>query len=209
MVIIINNFILTFINKFGYIGIFLLIMIENLFPPIPSEVILTFSGFIAKTAQLNIFMIIFSSTLGSLIGALILYYLGYILNTNFFNKLIDTQLGHMLHLNKEHINSSIEDFNTNGKKSVFIGRLAPIVRSLISIPAGMSKMNLFEFIILTTLGSLIWNTTLILLGNMIGDNYLLISKFISKYYKPIIVILIILWLIKKKYKSRKIITSNK
>lgn len=207
--ILINNFILTFINKFGYIGIFFLIMIENLFPPIPSEVILTFSGFIAKKAELNIFMIILSSTFGSLIGALILYYLGYILNTNFFNKLIDTRLGHILHLNKEHINKSIQDFNINGKKSVFAGRLAPIIRSLISIPAGMSKMNILEFIILTTFGSLIWNTILILLGNMIGDNYLIISKFISSYYKPIIVILIILWIIKRKYKSRKIITSIK
>lgn len=205
----INNFILTFVNKFGYIGIFLLIMIENLFPPIPSEVILTFSGFIAKKAKLNIFMIITSSTLGSLIGALILYYLGYILNTNFFNKLIDTRLGHILHLNKEHINTSIQDFNNNGKKSVFIGRLAPIVRSLISIPAGMAKMNILEFIIYTTFGSLIWNTILILLGNMIGDNYLIISKFISAYYKPIIIILIILWIIKRKYKSRKIITTIK
>lgn len=184
-------------------------MIENLFPPIPSEVILTFSGFIAKKAHLNIFMIIISATLGSVIGAIILYYLGYILNTSFFSKLIDTRLGHILHLNKEHINRSIEDFNQNGKKSVFIGRLAPIVRSLISIPAGMSKMNLFEFIVLTTLGSFIWNTVLILLGNMIGDNYLIISEFISTYYKPIIIVLIILWILKKKFKSNKIITSIK
>lgn len=184
-------------------------MIENLFPPIPSEIILTFSGFIAKKVHLNIFMIIASATLGSLVGALILYYLGYILNTNFFSKLIDTRLGHILHLNKDHINSSIQDFKNNGKKSVFIGRLAPIVRSLISIPAGMSKMNILEFTILTTLGSLIWNTVLILLGNMIGDNYLIISKFISTYYKPIIIVLIILWIIKKKYKSQKIITTIK
>lgn len=184
-------------------------MIENLFPPIPSEVILTFSGFIAKKAHLNIFMIIASATLGSVLGALILYYLGYILNTSFFSKLINTRLGRILHLNKEHINTSIQDFNDNGKKSVFFGRLAPIVRSLISIPAGMAKMNIFEFTILTTLGSLIWNTVLILLGNMIGDNYLIISNFISTYYKPIIVILIILWIIKKKYKSSKTITTIK
>lgn len=203
MVIIINNFILTFINKFGLLGIFLLIMIENLFPPIPSEIILTFSGFIAKKAGLNIIMIIISSTLGSLVGAIILYYLGYILNTTLFSKLIDTRLGHILHLNKEHINKSIEDFNNNGKKSVFIGRLAPIVRSLISIPAGMSKMNILEFILLTTLGSLIWNTVLILLGNMIGDNYLIISTFISTYYKPLIIILLIIFIVKKIIKTKK------
>lgn len=205
MVIIINNFILTFINKFGLIGIFLLIMIENLFPPIPSEVILTFSGFIAKKAHLSIPLIILFSTLGSLIGAIILYYLGYILNTTLFTRLIDTRLGHILHLNKDNINKSIEDFNNNGKKSVFIARLAPIVRSLISIPAGMSKMNLLEFIILTTLGSLIWNTVLILLGNMIGDNYLIITDIISSYYKPLIILLIIFFIIKRIHK-KKIIT---
>ena len=81
----INTFILNTINKFGYFGIFLLITIENLFPPIPSEIILTFSGFIAKEAHLNLFLIIMSSTLGSVVGAIILYYLGYFLNDKIIN----------------------------------------------------------------------------------------------------------------------------
>ena len=192
----INNFILGIINKFGYFGIFFLITIENLFPPIPSEIILTFSGFIAKQADLSIFLIIIASTLGSLIGAIILYYLGYFLNDRIIN---------ILRLNKENTNKSIEEFKENGKKSVFIGRLAPIIRSLISIPAGIAKMNIIEFIILTTLGSLIWNTILILLGNMIGENYIIVSKVISAYYKPIIFILIIFFIIKRIIKRNKIV----
>lgn len=197
--IIINNFILYFVNKYGYFGIFLLITIENLFPPIPSEIILTFSGFIAKQAELSLFLIILSSTLGSLVGAIILYYLGYFLN----EKIIT-----VLKLKKDNINKTIEEFKDNGKKSVFFGRLAPIIRSLISIPAGIAKMNIIEFIILTTLGSFIWNTILILLGNMIGENYIIVSTFIGNYYKPIIIVLIILLILKRIIKKRKIVTTT-
>ena len=184
----INTFILNTINKFGYFGIFLLITIENLFPPIPSEIILTFSGFIAKEAHLNLFLIIMSSTLGSVVGAIILYYLGYFLNDKIIN---------ILKLNKNNTSKTMNEFNKSGKKSVFFGRLAPIIRSLISIPAGIAKMNIVEFTILTTLGSLIWNTILILLGNMIGENYIIVSEIIKDYYKPLIVILIIIYIIRK------------
>ncbi len=196
----INTFILNTINKFGYFGIFLLITIENLFPPIPSEIILTFSGFIAKEAHLNLFLIIMSSTLGSVVGAIILYYLGYFLN----DKIIS-----ILKLNKNNTSKTINEFNKSGKKSVFFGRLAPIIRSLISIPAGIAKMNIVEFTILTTLGSLIWNTILILLGNMIGENYIIVSEIIKDYYKPLIVILIIIYIIRKIINKNKIVTISK
>ena len=196
----INTFILKTINKFGYFGIFLLITIENLFPPIPSEIILTFSGFIAKEAHLNLFLIIIASTLGSVIGAIILYYLGYFLN----DKIIS-----ILKLNKNNTSKTMNEFNKSGKKSVFFGRLAPIIRSLISIPAGIAKMNIVEFTILTTLGSLIWNTILILLGNMIGENYIIVSEIIKDYYKPLIVIFIIIYVIKKIINKNKIVTISK
>ncbi len=196
----INTFILNTINKFGYFGIFLLITIENLFPPIPSEIILTFSGFIAKEAHLNLFLIIIASTLGSVIGAIILYYLGYFLNDKIIN---------ILKLNKNNTSKTMNEFNKSGKKSVFFGRLAPIIRSLISIPAGIAKMNIVEFTILTTLGSLIWNTILILLGNMIGENYIIVSEIIKDYYKPLIVILIIIYIIRKIINKNKIVTISK
>ena len=196
----INTFILNTINKFGYFGIFLLITIENLFPPIPSEIILTFSGFIAKEAHLNLFLIIMSSTLGSVVGAIILYYLGYFLNDKIIN---------ILKLNKNNTSKTMNEFNKSGKKSVFFGRLAPIIRSLISIPAGIAKMNIVEFTILTTLGSLIWNTILILLGNMIGENYIIVSEIIKDYYKPLIVILIITYIIRKIINKNKIVTISK
>lgn len=193
-----NVTIINIINKFGYIGILLLIAIENIFPPIPSEIILTFSGFIAKSAKLNLFLIIIYSTIGSVIGAIILYFFGVLL--------INSKVSKILHLKKNNINNSIETFKQKGYKSVFFCRLVPILRSLISIPAGLSKMNFPIFIVLTTIGSFIWNTILILLGNMVGENYYLVADFISSYYKIIILIVIIIYIIIKYLKSKKIIT---
>lgn len=169
-------------------------MIENLFPPIPSEIILTLSGFLCNSTNLTIPLIILASTLGSLIGAIILYYMGYFLNIKIFK---------LLHIKEENINNTLKSFNDHGNISVLIGRLIPIIRSLISIPAGIFKMNIYLFIILTTIGSLIWNTILILLGNMLGENYYLISRYISNYYKPIIIFIIILFIIIKLIKKRR------
>lgn len=171
-------------------------MVENLFPPIPSEIILTFSGFISHDANLNLFLIIIFATIGSDVGALILYYLGYFLKE---------KIGPILHLNEKNFGNTLCEFNTKGKKSVFFGRLVPIIRSLISIPAGISKMNILLFLFLTTLGSFIWNGILVLLGNMIGENYALVSYFISKYYKPVILIVIVIFIIIRKRRKKKIV----
>lgn len=193
-----NASLLNIINKFGYIGILLLIAIENIFPPIPSEIILTFSGFIAHEARLSIPLIILFSTLGSIIGAIILYFLGFIL--------INSKLSSLLHLKKDNIENSIRTFKENGRSSVFFCRLVPILRSLISIPAGLAKMNFGIFLLLTSIGSLIWNTILILLGNIVGENYYLVADFISNYYKIIIFIIIIFYLLYKYWKTKKVIT---
>lgn len=166
------NIISTIITDLGYLGICLLIAIENLFPPIPSELILAFSGFIAKPLNLNLFMIILSSTIGSLIGAIILYFFGTKLkNINF--------------------ESSMKYFKEKGTISILLCRFIPILRSLISIPAGIYKVNFSIFLILTTIGSLIWNTIIILLGNMLGSNYSNIESIISTYKYILLIILII------------------
>lgn len=190
------------IIKYGYFGIFLLIAIENIFPPIPSEVILTFSGFISKYANLDIFLIIISSTLGSIFGAILLYILGYYLTINKIIYIAKSRIGKVLRLNSDKIIESIQIFNNNGSKTIFICRFIPIIRSLISIPAGISRYNFLLFLILTFLGSLIWNTIFILLGNMFGENWILIINIFKNYYKPIILLLFILVILRKKYKKK-------
>src|SRR5690606_25841970 len=122
---------------------------ENIFPPIPSEVILTFGGFMTTFSNISLIGIIISSTIGSVLGAIILYVLGRILSTDRLESLIDSKFGKMLHLKREDIKRSEKWFSKYGNRAVFFCRFIPIVRSLISIPAGISKMKWNTFIPLT------------------------------------------------------------
>lgn len=201
-----QEIILSLIQQYGYFSIVFLIAIENIFPPIPSEVILCFSGFIAKSAKLNLFLVILYATIGSIIGAIILYYLGYILNENRLLCLAESKLGRMLHLKKDKIQDSIACFKEKGSSSIFFCRFIPIIRSLISIPAGIAHYNFISFITLTSIGSFIWNTILILLGNILGENWSIVSNFFSKYSYHILITVLLIYFIKKEIKKRKIVT---
>ena len=191
----------TIIMKYGYLGIFLLIAIENIFPPIPSEVILTFSGFICRYSDLSILSVIVFSTLGSIFGAIVLYFIGYFLNKKKIITITRSKVGKFLRLKEDKILNSIEVFNEEGGKSIFICRFIPILRSLISIPAGISRYNFTFFLILTSLGSLLWNTIFILLGNMLGENWGLVVEIFKNYYKPIIIGIVLLFFIIKQFKK--------
>ena len=147
-----EEFILSMMNQFGYIGVFLLIAIENIFPPIPSEVILLFGGFMTTYSELNIILMIIFATLGSLLGAIVLYYIGKILNKERLKKIVSGKIGKVLRLKNSDIDKADEWFDTKGNKTVFFCRFIPIVRSLISIPAGMSEMPLGKFFLYTTTG---------------------------------------------------------
>ena len=175
-----EDMIFNIMNDYGYIGVFFLIMIENIFPPIPSEVILTFAGFMTAKGELKILMVILASTLGSVIGAVVLYYLGSIFDKETWGKIVD-KYGKWLRLKREDIDKSQEWFDNHGNKTVFFCRFIPLIRSLISIPAGMAKMSMKVFLLLTTLGSLIWNTVLIYLGSSIGDNWEVIVEYMDVY----------------------------
>ena len=193
-----NNFITNIMNKYGFFGILFLIAIENIFPPIPSEVILTLGGFMTtlENSTLTLFSVIISSTLGSILGAIILYFIGYILNKDRINKIINSKIGKILCLKEQDINKSDNWFNKNGNLTVLYCRFIPIVRSLISIPAGMNKMNFTIFLIYTSIGSLIWNIVLVTLGSLVGSNYMLVAKVFSKYSKIILFLLIALLIYK-------------
>lgn len=176
-----QNFIIYFINNFGYLGITLLIALENVFPPIPSEVILGFGGFITSVANLSVLGVIVFSSIGSIIGALILYYIGYFFNKEKLIKIVNGRIGKYLFLKEKDIDESDKWFSNKGGKAVFIGRFIPIIRSLISLPAGMNKMNLGKFLFFTLIGSLIWNSILVLMGRILGNKWDLISIIIDKY----------------------------
>ena len=200
-----ENFIIGVMNKYGYLGICLLILIENLFPPIPSEVILTFGGFMTQSSNMTVLGVIVSSTIGSLIGAIILYYFGKILNKERLIKLVKSKYGKLLRVKPKDIEKADSWFDTKGNKTVFFCRCVPVIRSFISIPAGMSEMPIVKFVIYTLFGSLIWNTLLVFVGAFAGDKKDLILRIIDNTSNLVLVIIGIVCLvfIYKFYKKKR------
>ena len=184
--------IIEIMNQFGYLGIFLLIAIENIFPPIPSEVILLFGGFMATYTNMHIVGIIIASTLGSLVGAYVLYFIGKIFNKERLKKIVRGKIGKVLRLKEKDIDMADEWFDKKGNKTVFFCRFIPIVRSLISIPAGMSEMPLGKFTLYTVVGSLIWNTVLSIAGQTVGANWESILAIFEQYSHIAAIVLVIL-----------------
>lgn len=190
-----QEIILSIMGKYGYIGVFLLIMVENVFPPIPSEVILLFGGFMTTYTKLSIFGMVVASTLGSLFGAIVLYYIGKIFNKDRLKKIISGKLGKVLRLKVSDIDNADNWFDNKGNKTVFFCRFIPLVRSLISIPAGMSEMSMFKFLLYTLFGSLIWNTVLIIVGSVVGENWTKIVNVLDTYSHIVVLILFIIFII--------------
>lgn len=202
-----DSSIIFLMNKYGYLGILLLIMIENIFPPIPSEIILGFGGYMTRTTNLNLFGVICVSAIGSCFGASILYFFGYIINKERLIKFTKTKIGKILNLKENNIEEANNWFLKTGYKSILIGRFIPIIRSIISIPAGISKMPFISFILLTFIGTFIWNGILTITGSILGNNWYKLGIFIKKYsiivviISIILIILLILYWITKKRKN--------
>lgn len=183
-------------NQFGYLGIALLIAIENIFPPIPSEIILTFGGFMTTTeANLTVPGVILASTIGAVVGAVILYGIGRLLSADRIAKILDGKLGKLLGFKKDDVYKAYDWFSKKGKISVLLCRCVPIVRSLISVPAGMAKMDFGIFLLLTTVGSLVWNTVLVNLGVVAGESWEKIVAGMDIYQTITIVVLGVIGLI--------------
>ena len=190
-----ENFIIQIIENWGYLGVGLLIAIENIFPPIPSELILAFGGFMTTKAVLNEVGVILSATIGSTVGAIVLYLIGRILNKERLEKMVSGKIGKVLRLKPGDIEKADKWFDTKGQKTVFICRFIPIVRSLISIPAGMSEMKIWKFLLYTVFGSAIWNTVLVLLGKKLGDSWETVVNVFNEFSHIILIILIILCIV--------------
>lgn len=167
-------------SRFGYFGVFLLIMVENVFPPIPSEVILTFGGYMTSLSEMTRTGVIIAATAGSVIGAMILYSIGLLLDVQRLEKIVD-RWGKVLRLTRKDIHRADAWFDKYGPWTVLFCRLVPLIRSLISIPAGMSNMNFPLFLLLTTIGSLIWNAALVSVGAAVGDNWESIVGYMDIY----------------------------
>lgn len=187
-----QEIIINIMNEFGYIGIAALIAIENIFPPIPSEVILTFGGFLTTYTVMNAWIVIAAATVGAVVGALVLYGAGRILSAERMEAILSGKIGKVLHLKPEDVQKAQVWFDKKGKYTVFFCRFIPIVRSMISIPAGMANMELLPFLFLTTVGSLIWNTVLVWLGVAAGASWERIVGYFDVYSKVALVLLVLI-----------------
>lgn len=204
-----QNFIIILMNRYGYPGIFFLITIENLFPPIPSEVILTLGGFMTTYTSMSVAGVVFFSTLGSLLGAIILYYVGKLLNHERLMRIVSGKIGRFLRLDAADIDRSVFWFQKKGSKTVLYCRFIPILRSLISIPAGMSGMKQGKFLLYTTIGSVIWNTVLVTLGSIVGASWHSVAIVMKQYSQitkmalMLSVLAVVLYLHEKRKKKKK------
>ena len=166
-----QEFMIYIMNTYGYLGVCFLIAVENLFPPIPSEVILTFGGFMTTYTRLTVPGVVIFSTLGSTIGALILYWVGTALTPEKLENLTNGKLFRLLGFEKEEVEQTIGWFEKHGKKAILFGRCIPIIRSLVSVPAGMAQIEIPLFLVYTVIGSTVWNIILVCLGAALGASW--------------------------------------
>jgi len=191
--------------KFGYFGIIFAMFAENVFPPIPSEVIMPAAGFAASKGDMSIVLVILTGTLGAVLGALPLYYLGHKFDEPRLVAFIE-KYGKYVFIKPTDITDANAWFDKHGKMAVFFGRMVPGVRSLISIPAGMNKMALLPFLALSALGASIWTAILALAGYYLGQNYDAVAGILAPYSKAIgilILMVIVGLLIKRRLSYRK------
>lgn len=153
-----------YMANLNYLTVGLLMLIESTFLPMPSEVVIPFAAYKAAQGDLNVFLVVLVGTVGALCGSLINYYLSVYLGRPIIYRFADSAAGRLFLLSKEKIIHAEEYFRKNGKSSTFIGRLVPGIRHLISIPAGLAKMNLRDFIMYTFIGAGIWNIILAVVG---------------------------------------------
>ncbi len=164
----------------GYPGIALVMLIENLFPPIPSELVMPFAGFLAASGRLNVAASIIAGTSGSVLGATILYYIGRWADEPVVRRFL-RRYGKWVQISEADLNRALKSFDRYGQSIVFFGRLIPIVRSLISVPAGMHRMPIATFLLFTTLGSAIWTSLLTFAGVILGENWQQILSVTKQY----------------------------
>lgn len=176
-----EEWMLALVDAYGYLGIGILIVAETVFPPIPSEVILTFGGFLTTYTQMHCIGVIIASTIGSVLGAIVLYGVGRLLPQERLEKIVDGRIGKLLHFKREDVEKAIGWFDRRGNITVLLCRCVPVVRSLISIPAGMAAMPMRRFLIYTTLGSAAWNTILVLAGAAAGEAWPTVVALIDQY----------------------------
>lgn len=189
MLELIAHYIIQFIESTQYVGIFILMALESALIPIPSEVTMPFSGFLASAGRLNFWAVVIVGTIANLAGSLLAYWIGYILEETVLLNLIK-KYGKFVLIDEHEYHRAKRWFQKYGDKITFISRLLPGIRTVISLPAGMFEMDLKKFIVYTTVGCFIWSVFLTYIGFVLGANW----QSVEKYYRPFEGVIIIVLL---------------
>lgn len=192
------NFIVETVGQLGYAGIFIMMFLESSFFPFPSEVVMIPAGYLAYKGEMNIYFVIFFGILGSLAGGVFNYYFALKLGRRFLMR-----YGKYILISEDTILKMEEFFNKHGHISTFFGRLIPVVRQYISLPAGLSGMNLFVFSVFTSLGAGIWVAILAFLGYYLGGNEELIKEYLHQIIIALLVLIVVFSYLYYKFTKRK------
>ncbi|MFC4147064.1 DedA family protein [Micromonospora mangrovi] len=196
-----TGWVASVIDSLGAVGVALLVALESIVPPIPSEIVLAMAGYLSSQGRFNVVLIVLAATAGSLLGALVLYWLGAALGEERLKRWLD----HIPLVDRDDLEQADRWFERHGRWAVLIGRVVPVVRSLVSIPAGANRMPLGEFVLLTTLGSGVWNALIVGLGFALGSQWEQVDRYSSWFNYAIFVvfgIMIVSWVAKKIRKRR-------
>ena len=194
------DLVISFISTTGYVGIFLLMILESALIPIPSEIIMPFSGFLVTSGKFHPFAVIIAGSLGNLVGSVLTYYVGIKFGRAFIIK-----YGKYIFFKENHLEFTDKLFKKYGDRISFVGRLLPLIRTYVSLPAGIGKTNLAKFVFYTFAGSVIWNTMLTYAGIQLGNNWENIDKY-SIYLDiaaVLAIVVFIVWIISKRRSLRK------
>lgn len=187
------DWILSVIESGGYLGIFFLMVLENLFPPIPSELVIPLAGFSAATGAFDIVLVVAVATAGAVVGCLPWYFLA-----RWFGiervKALASRFGRVMTLTPSDVDTAQAWFSKYGSLTVFFGRLVPTVRTLISVPAGIARMPLLPFVAYTALGSLIWTSLLASLGYVLESEYALVEEYLNPVSTGVVIVIVLYYL---------------
>jgi membrane protein DedA with SNARE-associated domain len=191
---------LNLMNSLGYLGIVLLMILENLFPPLPSELILPAAGFAAAQGKLNLIGVVLCGALGSVLGTLPLYFIGRVVNEERLVRWAD-RYGRWLTVSGDDVHKADDWFDRHGPRAVLFGRMVPGIRSLLSLPAGMSEMSLPRFLMYSAIGSALWATLLCGAGYLLGDHYDVVQNYVGPIGTGLVVLLVVfcvIWVLRRR-----------
>ncbi|WP_433551355.1 DedA family protein [Micromonospora zamorensis] len=191
-----TGWVASVIEVMGPVGVALLVALESIVPPIPSEIVLAMAGFLAHEGQFNVVLVVGAATVGSLVGALVLYWLGAALGEERLKRWLDR----IPLVDRDDLEKADRWFERHGRWAVLIGRVVPVVRSLVSVPAGANRMPLGEFILLTTIGSGVWNGLIVGAGYALGSRWQNVERYSDWFNYAIVavfVVMVVTWVIRK------------